>query len=443
VSRADLYLIKMLTRCLLDGEPEVQSVTDRCSQTLGRRWRWLGPLVRRYLKVFAGTRPRQRDVVRFLQRDEGFQRAWSKYYQELSVTHWLGEPQQMRPIQAAQEWEIPAITTVGDLSDWLDINTSELEWFADLKGLAYRRSNPKISHYHYRVLVKASSGVRLIEAPKLRLKKMQRQILTSILDKIPIHRAAHGFVKGRSIRTFVAPHVRQRVVLRMDLQDYFPSFRAARIQALFRTLGYPEIVADLLGGICTNAVPRRVWRDTSSVIDLPQLQEARSLYSRTHLPQGAPTSPALANLCTYRLDCRLAGLARSVGAVYTRYADDLAFSGDELFERGVQRFSTHVAAILIEEGFIVNYRKTRIMRRGVRQHLAGLVTNQHTNVMRGDFDRLKATLTNCVRSRPDSQNREALPRFQKHLEGRVAFVESINPAKGLRLRRIFEQIRWS
>jgi len=444
VSHADLYLSKMLARCLLDGEPELQSVTDRCGQILGRRWRWLGPLVRRYLKAFTGrTRPRQRDVVRFLQQDDGFQRAWSKYYDELSVTCRLGESLQMRPVQAAQEWEIPAITSVGALSEWLGVKTSEAEWFADLKGLAYRRSNPKVCHYHYRVLAKANSGVRLIESPKLRLKKMQRQILTSILEKIPIHRVAHGFVKGRSIKTFVAPHVKQRVVLRMDLQDYFPSFRSARIQALFRTLGYPGRVADLLGGICTNAVPRRVWRATSSVIDLPQLQEARSLYSRTHLPQGAPTSPALANLCTYRVDRRLAGLARSVGAAYTRYADDLAFSGDELFERRVEGFSTHVAAILIEEGFSVNHRKTRIMRRGVRQHLAGLVTNQHANIIRGDFDRLKATLTNCVRSGPDSQNREALPRFQMHLEGRVAFVESINPAKGLRLRKIFEQIRWS
>ena len=80
-------------------------------------------------------------------------------------------------------------------------------------------------------------------------------------------------------------------------------------------------------------------------------------------------------------------------AEYTRYADDLAFSGGEEFERGVERFSTHVAAILLEEGFTVNHRKTRIMRQGVRQRLAGLVANEGPNVARADFDRLKATLT--------------------------------------------------
>jgi RNA-directed DNA polymerase len=142
------------------------------------------------------------------------------------------------------------------------------------------------------------------------------------------------------------------------------------------------------------------------------------------------------------MDCRLAGLAKSVGAVYTRYADDLAFSGDADFERWVDRFSTHVAAILIEEGFTVHYRKTRVMRQGVRQHLAGVVTNQHMNVMRCDFDRLKATLTNCVRLGPESQNRNAHSDFRSHLHGRVGFVEMINPDKGERLRTIFQQIQW-
>jgi RNA-directed DNA polymerase len=161
----------------------------------------------------------------------------------------------------------------------------------------------------------------LIEAPKLRLKEMQRQILARILEQVPPHPAAHGFVKGRSIKTFVAPHVGQRVVLRMDLQNFFPSFGGARIAGVFRTLGYPETVADLLGGTCTNATPRDVWKQAGARTDKVQIQQAHSVYARPHLPQGAPTSPALANICAYRLDCRLAGLAKSIGAEYTRYAD--------------------------------------------------------------------------------------------------------------------------
>ena len=91
---------------------------------------------------------------------------------------------------------------------------------------------------------------------------------------------------------------------------------------------------------------------------------------------------------------------------------------------------------------MVHYRKTRVMRQGVRQHLVGLVINQHMNIMRPDFDRLKATLTNCVRLGPESQNRDARPNFRLHLEGRVGFVEMINPGRGKRLRAILNQIKW-
>jgi hypothetical protein len=96
----------------------------------------------------------------------------------------------------------------------------------------------------------------------------------------------------------------------------------------------------------------------------------------------------------------------------------------------------------MEEGLTVHYRKTRVMRQGVRQHLTGLVINRSMNVMRTDFDRLKATLTNCARLGPQTQNRYSHAQFRSHLDGRVAFVEMINPHKGQRLRRIFEQIQW-
>ena len=349
----------------------------------------------------------------------------------------------MQPAGAAAAWPVPAIESVAALADWLGLYPGELEWFADLRGLEYhRKTRPILRHYRYRALTKLSGGIRLIEAPKPRLKEMQRQILIGILEKIPPHPAAHGFLKGRSIKTFVAPHVGQRVVLRMDLRDFFPSIPRARIQALFRTMGHPQSVADRLGGICTNAAPGDAWKHPGMDVDPQQLREARALYAQPHLPQGAPTSPALANLCAYRVDCRLAGLAKAVGAQYTRYADDLAFSGGETLDRRVERFSAHVAAILHEEGFTVHHRKTRIMRQGVRQHLAGLVANRRVNVMRPDFDRLKAILTNCVRLGPESQNRDGHASFRMHLEGRVAFVESINPDKGKRLRAIFDRIQW-
>jgi RNA-directed DNA polymerase len=440
-------ILKVLANAILSGEQERDAVAARLVHVLGRNWRWIRPLAGRYVETFAGrVRPRRRDVISFLRVDPGLGEAAYKYGHQIKILHWITGPQPMQPILAAQNWAIPSIQTIGGLAEWLEMTPSELSWFADLKGLGCKRPQARLEHYHYRVLAKASGSIRLIETPKPRLKDVQRRILFAILDRIPSHTAAHGFVKGRSIQTFAAPHVGQRVVLRMDLEDFFPSFAGVRVQSFFRTIGYPEAVADLLGGLATNGVPRSIWRDVIKQPDFTlgtgDLWHLQSMYARPHLPQGAPTSPSLANLCSYRLDCRLSGLAQSAGATYTRYADDLAFSGGDTFASCVDRFATHVAAILREEGFTVQHRKTRIMRQSMRQHLAGLVTNQRLNVRRLHFDLLKAILTNCVRHSPEAQNRDAHPHFREHLQGRIAFIESINLERGKRLRAIFDQITW-
>lgn len=441
-----------LARAILAGEAarsesDVDPIVARLRRTLGRNWRWLSPLARRYLKAFgADTRPTRAAVIAFLASDEGLKDAIYHRGKQIRIADWMREPDQMQPAPAAYNWPIPGITSVGGLADWIGITTDELMWFANLKSLQATvardgRSAPG-NHYHYHLLPKTAGGIRIIEAPKQRLKEIQNRILIGILSAIPVHPAVHGFRRGLSITTFAAPHVARRVVLRMDLRDFFPSLTRVRVQAMFRTAGYPEPVADLLGGLCTNAVPRGIFSPSNYGVDPTVMFEARQLYGFAHLPQGAPSSPALSNICTYRLDCRLAGLAEASGAVYTRYADDLAFSGPEEFERGAERFATHAAAIVLEEGFNVHHRKTRVMRSSVRQHLAGLVVNHHLNVDRRHLDRLKATLTNCVRHGPESQNREAHPAFRLHLEGRVGFIETVNPLRGARLREIFEQIQW-
>jgi hypothetical protein len=199
-------------------------------------------------------------------------------------------------------------------------------------------------------------------------------------------------------------------------------------------------VAQAFTALCTNRVPsgRLLAADVRERL---QWQE-RQRYRNRHLPQGAPTSPALANLCAFRLDLRLAGLARSVGATYTRYADDLAFSGDNNLARMADRLTVRVAAIAIEEGFSVNLRKTRVMRSGARQHLAGVVVNSHANVARPEFDALKAVLTNCVRHGWRSQNRDERADFRAHLAGRVAHVAMVNAARGAKLRALLERIEW-
>lgn len=410
---------------------------------LGRHWRWLDPAILRYLEWAAGrTRPRHRQVEQFLLKDPAFKRALRKLSGRLHIQHWVTGQPVMQPAPAAGAWAVPRIETLGALADWLWLEPSEVDWFADLKAWNGHSDRPQVKHYCYDVLRKTTGGVRLIESPKPRLKNIQRQILEWILCTIPVHDATHGFVGGRSTQTFAAPHVGQRVVLRMDLQNFFPALGRSRIQGLFRTAGYPESVADALGGICANTVPPEFWRNFRQEFQPIQLREARQLYGQPHLPQGAPTSPAVANLLCFRFDSRLAGLARTFGGRYTRYADDLAFSGDRNFEKQAKELPGYIAVIAREEGFQMNHRKTRFMRQSVRQHLAGLVVNQSVNVARPDFDRLKAILTNCMHYGPSNQNRDGHADFRAHLEGRISYVGSINPSKGQRLRTIAAQIRW-
>lgn len=434
-------LVQAIAESFCAGYPSVDDMVRRASETLGRRWRFLRPLAQRYVSTPRVAHPRRAEVTNFLLGDRRLSRARRKYAGELRVTRWLADPQTMRPAEAAVNWPVPPIASIGTLAQWLALDVGDLEWFADLQGLA-RKGDPRLAHYHYTAAIKRSGAIRLIEAPKARLKALQQRVLHQILEQIPFHPAAHGFVPGRSIRTFVAPHVGKKVVLRMDVQDFFPSFSVARVRSFFRTAGYPEPVAELLGGICTNAVPHTAWKGLQLDAGSEQKREALWLYGRRHLPQGAPSSPALANICGWRIDRRLSGMAEAAGAAYTRYADDLAFSGGDQFDQSVDRFSLHVAAILLEEGFRANHRKTRVMRRGVRQYLTGLVSNERVNVVRADFDRLKATLNNCIRRGPQGENRDNHADFRAHLLGRVGFVESINPQKGLRLRQMFEQIQW-
>jgi len=184
-------------------------------------------------------------------------------------------------------------------------------------------------------------------------------------------------------------------------------------------------------------VLRRLHED--GAITWIQLQRWRD----PHLPQGAPTSPALANLCAFRLDLRLDGLARTLGARYTRYADDLVLSGPRHLGAARERVAAWVGRIALEEGFAVQHRKTRCMTAGRRQSVCGIVVNEHANLPRDAFDRLKATLHRCVMDGPSSQNRDEHPNWREHLHGRVAWAAQLNAAKAQRLQRLLAGIDWS
>jgi hypothetical protein len=291
--------------------------------------------------------------------------------------------------------------------------------------------------------------VRLIEEPKPLLKHIQHVLLREILDRIPLHRDAHGFRRHRSALTYAHGHLGQRVVVHLDIEDFFASIAAGRIYGIFRRCGYPEPVAHLLTGLVTNTVPHRVWAEAHHPPNLAnpaRLAAHRRLgnhLSHAHLPQGAPSSPSLANLAAFSLDRRIAALANSMGMTYSRYADDLALSSAR--HRSNVELATTVeliTRIAAHEGFRINPHKTSVRRASQRQVLAGIVVNERPNIDRREYDRLKATINNIARYGPASQNRTSHPHFRDQLLGRIAWVSQLNPARGERLAAAFATIDW-
>jgi hypothetical protein len=238
--------------------------------------------------------------------------------------------------------------------------------------------------------------------------------------------------------TFAQRHVGHDVVLRVDLQAFFTSVFGARVIGILRTAGYPEEVSRTLAALCTHRTPSDVL---ATAANHDPLDHAR--LRTPHLPQGAPTSGALANLAAYRLDVRVAGLASKLGVTYSRYADDLVLSGDRELARAAPTLVARLAAIAAEEGFSLNFRKTRVMTQSARQRITGIVVNEKLGAPRAEVERLRAILHNCRRHGPATQNRDGHADFRSHLRGRVAWINSLDPGKGARLQAIFDQLQWA
>jgi RNA-directed DNA polymerase len=345
----------------------------------------------------------------------------------------------------AHDWAITDIPSVSTLAERLELSDGQLAWLADVRGLERTVASERLRNYRYRTLARSSGMPRVIEAPKARLKEIQRWILREILDHVPVHDDAHGFTRGRSAVSHAALHTGRATVLRLDLKDFFASVPAGRVYGIWRTLGYSPAVSHVLTGLTTNTVPEAVWRLIASTTPphavQPRFRLGRQL-ATPHLPQGAPTSPALANLAAFRLDHRLAGLARASGLRYSRYADDLTFSGPTGLNRRRSQFEAIVTAIIRTEGFALNAAKSTAQSAGGRQTVCGVVVNVHTNVRRAEYDRLKAILHNAVVSGPSDQNQERVADFEAHLRGRISWVQSLNPARGEKLRKLLDEIDW-
>lgn len=323
--------------------------------------------------------------------------------------------------ERAAENELPALDSPGQLAKKLDIPVAELRW------LAYHREAATMLHYRRFTIPKRDGSERAIWAPLPKLKTAQRWILRNIVEKLVVHGAAHGFLPGRSILSNAAQHTGSKILLKMDVQNFFPTITLPRVKGVFRKAGYREQVATLLALLCTES-PREIVEHGDKTYFV-------ALGPRC-LPQGAPTSPALTNTICLRLDRRLAGLAKKHGWRYTRYADDLTFSLPAN-HKGPPNLGTlmgGVKLIVTGEGFRVHPEKTRVSRVGGQQKVTGLVVNEDRppRVSRKLRRQLRAAIHNLGQGKPlhDGETLESL-------KGHAAYIAMSEPELG---QSLLEQI---
>ncbi len=328
-----------------------------------------------------------------------------------------GLEQRNSDVAALESRGLPILHAGEDVAHAMGVSLSSLRW------LTYHRKSATLVHYHRYSIAKKTGGVRYISAPKPALRKAQSWILENVLDKLTMEPEAHGFVTGHSIVTNAAPHSGKAVVMNLDLKEFFPSITFRRVKGLFFKLGYSEHVATVFALLCTE--PPRIAAELDGKV------YHVALGARV-LPQGACTSPAITNALCRRLDRRLAGLATKHGFTYTRYADDLTFSGDKTTVVG--RLLRSVRSIVTDEGLVEHPRKTRVMRRSNRQEVTGLTVNAKPAISRKELRQLRAILHNAAKNGLESQNRENRPHFGSYLRGRVEFACMVDPSKAIALR---------
>ena len=431
-SSKDEYILEEMKRLGFwgrkDGEPGIPELLIKQEAELQKELNKLGEEKRKYqnreavlkemrMKRMAEAKAK-REVHKKKKEQERFDKAEAWKNKHATEIIYLGE--NVSPglnhtdnnLEALHKHNLPVFANETELATAMGIDLKELRF------LAFNRKVSEVSHYQKFYLPKKSGGRRLISAPMPRLKKVQYWILENMLNKVSLHKAVNGFVANHSIVTNAQPHVGKDLVLNMDVKDFFPSVHFKRVKGLLQQLGYSGKIATILSLICTEAVTDQVEIDGKNYF----VQKGNRV-----LPQGAPTSPAITNILCFSLDKRLQGLADKLNCNYTRYADDISFSGGKEIE--AQQLVWRIKRILQDEGFTVHPEKIRIMRKGSQQEVTGVIVNEKLNINRKDLRQFRALLHNLKKENGSAaQNHPA--NLLNHIIGYANFVKMVNPVKG-------------
>ncbi|MDI3485562.1 MAG: RNA-directed polymerase [Methanolobus sp.] len=261
-------------------------------------------------------------------------------------------------------------------------------------------------------LRKKNGKFRTINAPSKKLKHVQRWVLDNILYKLDTGAYAHGFVPNKTIVTNAKVHANHELVLGIDLKDFFPSVGFGPVYYVFKSAGYNKKISWALADLCTYH-----WK----------------------LPQGAPTSPMLANLASLKLDNRIARYCSRRSFSYSRYADDITISGSYKLPKHKEK----ITKIIEYSGFSVNEDKTRVFSQGSQQKVTGLIVNHKVSIGRTKKKNLRAIVHNISLNGPVAENRDNDPFFKERLFGHLGYANAVEPDFARPLIQTLKKVDWS
>lgn len=263
---------------------------------------------------------------------------------------------------------------------------------------------------------KKTKGYRELSVPISTLKYIQKWILRNILDKVPSSQYVTGFEKEMSIMENAKRHLNKECVINIDLKDFFPSITNQMVYSIFYNLGYSKKMSNIFTTICT--------------------------YKKV-IPQGAPTSPKLSNLCCKQLDKRIGALCKKYEATYSRYADDITISGKKYIENILKT----VKLIVEDEEFKLNDNKTRILYKGQRQEVTGLNLNSGKVTIPKSYKKeLQKEIYYCKKygvSNHLAHIKCNKAFYKEHLYGKACFINMVEPMKAEKILRQLDEINWT